>query len=82
LTDTQNTTPEIPYPTEWHMIDDIRKTECRQLSVDTYELRNAGYTIILPKKGFDLFRDGSPQGEIIFEQWCDDHNIFPTPRSN
>jgi hypothetical protein len=67
------------YPTEWHMIDDINKIECRQLSDDTYQLKSLSHILTINKEGFNLFRDHSPQGAVIWNDWLKRNNIISEP---
>lgn len=75
--------PVTPIPTdseftdEWHMINQLTRTECRQLSDDTFQLRNASHTLTVNKEGFDLYRSDTP----AFEKWMDDNSIVATPRN-
>ena len=67
------------YPTDWHMVNDLLKTEVRQLSFDTYQLRTPTHTIIINQEGFDLSRDGSLAGEAIFEDWLVRNKVMAHP---
>lgn len=79
-------TTELPtlesWPTDWHMLDDILKIECRQLSADTYQLRSLSHSITLNSEGFNLYRDHTPQGQVIFEDWCNRNQIVSEPRDD
>lgn len=57
------------YPTDWHTFDVLRDIESRQLSADTFEIRDKRYTMVLDLEGYNLFRDDSPQGQAIFDDW-------------
>jgi hypothetical protein len=38
--------------------------------------------MMLSGEGFNLFRDRTPQGEVIFHDWCRRHNIQMTRRAD
>lgn len=71
--------PVTPTPTddEWHMINQLTRTECRQMSDDTFQLRTPSHMITINKEGFDLYR----LDPIAFEKWLDDNSIVATPRN-
>ncbi|MFY3742100.1 MAG: hypothetical protein HMLIMOIP_002564 [Candidatus Nitrosomirales archaeon] len=73
---------EEGFPTPWHMINALLEVECRQLDFDTYELRSPSHTLTLNKEGFNLYRDDSTQGQVIFEDWLDRNNIVSVPRDD
>lgn len=70
------------YPTQWHLIDSESDIECRQVSPALYQLRSATHFLVLSKEGFDLYRDNSPQGQAIYEDWCDRNHIVSTLRTD
>lgn len=76
LTSTPNTTAESEYPTDWHMIDDIAKVQCRQVSHDTYQLRTYTHVMTINKEGFDLYR----ADDQAFDEWCTKNKIVAIPR--
>ena len=80
--DTFNDVVENPpeYPTEWHDIDALTETECRQISEQEYELRTPAYTITLNREGFSLYRDDTLAGKAIFTDWCVRHDVVTVPR--
>jgi hypothetical protein len=81
LTNTANITHEdAPFPTEWHDIDVLAGTECRQLTENTFELRSFSHTIVVDREGFDLYREDSTGHAIQFEEWCKAHNIVAMER--
>ncbi len=63
--------PSMSYPTKWHVINDPIGLECRQISVDTYELRTATHVVRVNKEGFDLYRES----DVLFDKWLKDNNI-------
>jgi hypothetical protein len=63
------------YPTAWHLIDSLSNIECRQLSFDTYQLKSLTNIITINKEGFDLYRDHTSQGQVIFTDWMRRNNI-------
>lgn len=63
------------YPTKWHSFDVTEEMECRQLAPDKYEIRSAVSVMTLSQEGFNLFRDRSPQGQVIFMDWMERNNI-------
>lgn len=67
--------PEVGYPTDWHSIDANTEVSCRQLSDNTYQLRSPTHTLTLNKEGFDLYRDNTLQGQVIFGDWCARNNV-------
>jgi len=69
------------YSTEWHLLDAEEKVECRQLSLDTYELRSPTHLITLSHEGFALYLDNSEAGKIIFQDWCQRHNVMSELRT-
>lgn len=79
MTSTPSTSSEPIYPTEWHTIDSVAGVDCRQLSLDTYQLKSEDHTVTLNKEGFSLSRDNSPQGRVIFHDWCARNKIEPEP---
>jgi hypothetical protein len=70
------------YPTEWRLLDEHFNIECRQLSLDTYQLRNELSVLTVNKEGFNLYRDGSFQGAIVFNDWLKRNNINIEPRDD
>jgi hypothetical protein len=68
-------TTESLYPTEWRMVDAIKEIKCRQLSANQFQLSNEINTITINREGFDLYRDSSLQGQVIFEDWCNRNNV-------
>jgi hypothetical protein len=73
---------EVTFPTEWRHIDIILDVECRQVNVDTFELRSASHTLTISRVGFDLYRDSTIAGQVIFENWLDKNGILPVPRED
>jgi hypothetical protein len=71
-----------PIETDWHMLDAIEEIEARRTSLDTYEVRSPTSQMMLSGEGFNLFRDRTPQGEVIFHDWCRRHNIQMTRRAD
>lgn len=59
----------LEYPTDWHMIDFELDVECRQISMDTFELRSPKHIMMLNAEGFNLWRDNTLQGQLIFQDW-------------
>lgn len=72
----------LDYPTEWHFIDTENDIQCRQITPFTYQLRSVSHFLTLTKEGFDLYRDNSPQGQAIYEDWCDRNHIVSTLRTD
>lgn len=60
------------YPTEWHMIDQLAHEEVRQLSPDTYQLRDKLAIVTLDREGFNLYREANT---IQFMRWMSDNNV-------
>lgn len=73
---------ESPISSDWHIINEPLRVESRQVSLDTYQLRSPTHTVTLNKEGFDLYRDGSHQGMVVFEDWCERNNIVAIPRDD
>lgn len=71
-------TVTVTFPTEWHMIDDVLQIQCRQVSEDSYELQSHNQIMTLNAEGFDLFRDDTLAGQVIFSDWCERSNVAPT----
>lgn len=55
------------FPTEWKVCDGFAREEWRQVSLNTYEVRNPDYTWLLPIKGWEAYNNGP----ISFIQWQD-----------
>lgn len=70
------------YPTDWHPFNYADSIECRQVSFDTYQLRSKLYVLTLDTEGFNLYRDGTPQGQVIFEDWRKRNQIEPVRRDD
>jgi hypothetical protein len=73
---------ESEFPTPWRPLDIELGIECRQLSLETYELRSAHSVIILDVEGFNLYRDSNPADPTsAFELWRRKRNVQPTLRT-
>lgn len=59
------------WPTSWKMIDVIQGVEVRQLSLDTFEIRNASHITQINREGFNLYRTSHKD----FERWIDENLI-------
>lgn len=77
LTNTQNSTDHEPFH-DWHIIDCLTQVECRQISLDTYQLRSPTHEITINKEGFDLYREDRDK----FEKWVDDNKVVSVVRTD
>lgn len=74
--------PQAIYPEQWHMFDAIEEIECRRISIDTYQLRSPTHIITLNEEGFELYRDGSPEGVLKFSEWMGENHVIPVRRDD
>jgi hypothetical protein len=79
LPETLENNEDPVYPGAWRDANYLLGTQVRQISFDTYQLRSASHQITINHEGFDLYRDGSPAGQTIFEDWCSRNNIVAVP---
>lgn len=59
------------FPTDWHFIDVIMGVECRQVTLDTYQLRTSSESVTVDSTGFKAYRTS----QEAFEQWMNNNNI-------
>lgn len=86
MTNTPSLSEEVKederFPTDWRPVNVISGIDCRQLSFDTFELRSASHTLVVTKEGFNLYRDGSQEGQMRFEKYLEDNGIELIPRED
>jgi hypothetical protein len=70
------------FPSDWHPIDILKGVECRQVSLDTFQLRSASHMLTLNREGFDYYRNGTTRGFQQFEEWMIKHEIVSVPRDD
>jgi hypothetical protein len=74
---------ESEFPTAWRSLDLETGVECRQLSLETFELRSEYSVIILDVEGFNLYRESDPTDSTsAFELWRRKKNVQPTLRAS
>jgi hypothetical protein len=82
LTSIPSTGPDdfTVYPSEWHTWDYHLGIEVRHLEPDKYQLKSKTHLLTISKEGFDLYRDRTESGRVIFDDWCIRHGILATLR--
>jgi hypothetical protein len=66
-------------PSDWRILNELNGIEVRQISLDTYQMRNKYDVVTVNREGFNLYRE---HNYASFAEWMRVNNVESVARDD